>query len=205
MNNRIFKPTPLYKEFMILDIISKREDVTQRSLSRELNISVSMVNEYLEEYEKKGYIKKVYKTVKSVKYIVTKEGIERKKYLNIGFLEASFHIYASAKENIIVFINQIIERGFTKILFYGAGEVAEIMLNVIVSTNVSLTVLAVIDDNSKKQGKKLLDKNIIPLEEINKYDYDGVLISSYNHSHDIYEKLINLNIQKEKILRFFEE
>ena len=34
-DNHFFKPTPLYKEFMILDLIEKDANITQRKLSHE--------------------------------------------------------------------------------------------------------------------------------------------------------------------------
>ena len=51
--NPFFKPTPLYKEFMILDLIEKDAKITQRAISDALGIAVSMVNSYLDEYEVK--------------------------------------------------------------------------------------------------------------------------------------------------------
>ncbi|MCF7926982.1 MAG: winged helix-turn-helix transcriptional regulator, partial [Candidatus Izimaplasma sp.] len=55
MKNTFFKPTPLYKEFVLLDLIEKNEIITQRQMSDYLDVSVSMVNSYLDSYEQKGY------------------------------------------------------------------------------------------------------------------------------------------------------
>ena len=51
--NPFFKPTPLYKEFMILDLIEKDAKITQRAISDQVGIAVSMTNKYLDEYEVK--------------------------------------------------------------------------------------------------------------------------------------------------------
>jgi DNA-binding MarR family transcriptional regulator len=53
-DNSFFKPTALYKEFMILDLIEKNKDITQRQISQEIGIAVSLVNGYLDEYEDKN-------------------------------------------------------------------------------------------------------------------------------------------------------
>ena len=53
-NNKFFKPTVLYKEYMILDMIEKNPLVTQRQMSKEIGIAVSMVNDYLDEYGNLG-------------------------------------------------------------------------------------------------------------------------------------------------------
>ena len=55
-----FKPTPLYKEFAILDIIEKEKKITQRAMSNHLGVSVSMINSYLDVYEENKYIKREY-------------------------------------------------------------------------------------------------------------------------------------------------
>src|SRR5690606_7279408 len=100
ITNSFFKPTPLYKEFMILDLISKDSNITQRELAKALGASLSMINSYLDEYESKGFIKREYISSKNVYYHITKKGIERMQLLNIGYLNASHRIHKYAKQNI---------------------------------------------------------------------------------------------------------
>ncbi|MDY0338207.1 MAG: winged helix-turn-helix domain-containing protein [Acholeplasmataceae bacterium] len=45
-----FKPTMLYKEYMILDLVEKNKDITQREISKTVGIAVSMVNDYIDDY-----------------------------------------------------------------------------------------------------------------------------------------------------------
>jgi len=203
--NLFFKPTPLYKEFMILDLIEKNKNITQREISQAIGVAVSMVNNYLVEYEEKGLIKRNYISTKTVEYFITKNGLERRKLLNIWYLKSSHMVYSSAKDNIISFINQIIEKGFKNILFYGAGEVAEIMLQVMNDDEkIPLKVLAVIDDDPKKLHEIIVNLPIIQTTEINKFNHDGILISSYKHHESIHKKLINLNYPTERIIHFFD-
>lgn len=200
-----FKPTPLYKEFMILDIVSKDPKVTQRELARLANASVSMINTYLDEYEAKGYLSREYLSTKFVNYYITKKGIERKQYLNIGYLNASQQIHQYAKQNIVMFLSQIITRGFKKIMLYGAGEVAEIMLQTISDDiKIPISIEAVIDDEVSKQGKNIINTLIVGPNDISNYEHDGILISSYTNNDLIYKRLIELNYDKDKILHFFE-
>ena len=203
--NTFFKPTALYKEFMILDLIEKNKNITQRKMSESIGIAVSMVNKYLDDYEKSGYIKRKYKTTKTVKYLVTKKGTERRKLLNIWYLKSSHDVYISAKDNITSFLNQIIEKGFKKILLYGAGEVAEIMLQVMNDdNNIPLKVLAVVDDDMNRQEEFIVNFPIISKENINQFDHDGILVSSYKHHEVIRKNLVEINYPSEQILEFFE-
>jgi len=204
-DNAFFKPTPLYKEFMILDMIEKEGKITQRNMSDHLSVSVSMINGYLDEYEKEGYIKRKYINSKTVSYGITKRGIERKKVLNIQYLKASSLIYNGAKNNITVFLNQIIKKGFKKILLFGAGEVAEILLQTINGENtLSLNVVGVIDDDEEKQNHYLINTKIISPLNIGDIEHDGILISSYTNKKIILNKLLSRNYNPKRILNFFE-
>jgi hypothetical protein len=41
-DNSFFKPTLLYKEFMILDLIEKDANITQREISKTIGVAVSI-------------------------------------------------------------------------------------------------------------------------------------------------------------------
>ncbi len=206
INNLFFKPTQLYKEFILLDLISKNPNITQRTLANYLNVSVSNVNNHIDEYEKKGYLKREYLSSKTVEYLITKKGIERKNLLNLNFLKSSQLILDSAKANIIKFINKLKEKDYKKILFYGAGEVAEIMLHVIRKENPQLIEVAgIIDDDVNKQAGSIEGINIISLDKINEIEHDGILISSYAHREIMYKRLLDLGYSKDNILEFFEK
>lgn len=202
--NLYFKPTILCKEYLILDMIEKKPNITQREICNSIGIAVSMVNDYLEEYEKKGYINREHHTSKTVDYIITSSGLERKKVLNIGYLNASQRLYNLAKEDVEIFLRQIVNKGFKNILLYGAGEVAEILLNTIKTNHeLSINALAIIDDDFQKQGKKIISTDIIPQSLVGNYQHDGILISSYVNRKKIKENLQNINYPCDKILEFF--
>jgi DNA-binding MarR family transcriptional regulator len=203
-DNQFFKPTVLYKEYMILDMIEKNPNITQREMSRTIGIAVSMINDYLNIYEKDKLIKRKKHSTKTVEYFVTKKGSERKKVLNIAYLSASQQLYNSAKENIETFLIQIENKGFKNILLYGAGEVCEILLNAIKSSKiVSIKAQAIIDDNIEKVGNKIGSTSIISRESISQYQHDGILISSYTNNESIYNKLIQAGYSKDRIIQFF--
>lgn len=204
-DNSFFKPTLLYKEFMILDLIEKDANITQREISKIIGVAVSMTNAYIENFVEKGLIKKKKHSTKTVEYFVTKKGMERRKLLNIWYLKSSHEVYLSAKDNIIKFLNQIINKGFKKILLYGAGEVAEIMLQVMNDdNNIPLEVLAVVDDDMNRQNEVIVNLPIISKENINQYEHDGILVSSYKHHEVIRRNLVEINYPLEQILEFFE-
>ena len=200
-----FKPTQLYKEYMILDLIEKNKDITQRELARHLGIAVSMVNLLLDILEKSHLLIRKKESSKIVDYIITKQGFERRKLLNIWYLKASQDIYMKAKDNILIFIDHIINKGHKKILLYGAGEVAEILVRVLNENKaIPLDILAVIDDSEIRINQNLLQLPIISKEMIGQYDIDGILISSYTHQLKIKENLLSIGFNVKHIINFFD-
>lgn len=202
----LFRPSPLYRELAILNVVSENPNATQRDIACVANLTATMINKYLDKYESDGLITKKYASSKTIKYCITKKGIEKRKLLAIQFLESSLDVYNQAKNQCSNFLKEVVKLNYKNILFYGAGEVAEIMVYVINNTpSLDINVLAIIDDDPKKIGTKLVNIPIISNQDINKFDYDGILVSSYGHSKTILEKLKNLNIDNTKILKFFEE
>ena len=96
------------------------------------------------------------------------------------------------------------EKGYRNIILYGAGQVAEIMLQTINSDkNIPLNVVSLIDDDLNKQGTTLINTPINSIEHINKLTHDCVMISSYGNHDAIMSKLINYGYDIEKIEYFF--
>ena len=188
---------------MLLDVIEKNPSITQRRMSSLLNVSVSMINEYITKYEDQGLILRIYESKKTVSYEITSLGLKRKKLLNIWYLDASQHIYNSAKQNILMFLREIQAQGIKKILLYCAGEVAEIFLQVIRYEAIELEILGIIDDDVEKQDQALLEIPIISYEIGIQKPFDGILVSTYGFHEVIRQKLLDQNIEQSQILGFF--
>jgi len=204
--NGFFLPTPKYKELMILNYIEQNPDTTQKELGKEIGAAASMVNAYLDEYESHGYIRREYITSKTVNYHITPKGLKRKNFLNISYLEQLMDLHKLAREGVENYLQEISKKGFKKILLYGAGEVAEIILGVIkFGSSVDLDIIAVVDDDLEKRGKEILGYPIISAVDIKKYEHDGIFISSYTYEDIIKQQLIKKGYEKEKILTFFTE
>jgi DNA-binding MarR family transcriptional regulator len=190
---------------MILDLIEKDANITQREISKTIGVAVSMINAYLNSYEEKGLIKRKKHSTKTVEYFVTKKGMERRKLLNIWYLKSSQLVYQSATNNILEFLNELIIKGFKNILLYPAGEVTEIILKVInETTTCNIVAVAIVDDDINKRDSFLLGTKIISKEDIFEYEHDSILISSYKHHKVLLENLLYINYPKGKITQFFE-
>lgn len=201
MNNSFFKSTPIHKELLVLDLIETQTHITQRQMSDVLDSSVAMTNNYISEYENRGLLVRKYKNRKEVEYLITDKGRERRKLLSIRYLNEVQKKYDAAKDEIINFVNELKEKGFKKIILYGAGEVAEIFLNAIKE---QIEVVAVIDDDIDKQGQELVGVKIISLNEVRNIKHDALLISSFGHQLNMLKELEKQKYPNSKILKLFQ-
>lgn len=202
--NAFFNRTVKYKEYLVLDLIEYNENITQRELAKLASVSVSMINTYLNNFEEKGYIIKDIISPKNIKYKITSKGIERKRYLNIGYLSSSYKIYLDAKKEVSKFIKNIINQGYKDVIFYGAGEVSDIILQTIKDDkNLNINVLGVIDDDTNKQNTYIINHLISLKELIKQTKHDAIIIASYTNQKIMYDKLIKMGYKEEKILYFF--
>jgi len=189
---------------MLLDVIEKQPSITQRAMSQSLNVAVSMINSYLSEYEEKGFLIRRYLSPKVVEYEITNQGKERRKLLNIWYLDASQRIYNFAKNNIYQFLATFKNKGFQKIALYGAGEFTQIILDVIQKDfNKDIKIVFILDDDESKQGSTLDGLLIKSLDEMDINVLDGILVSSYTHHQSMLQRLKDNRINEDKIIQFF--
>ena len=203
---KFFNPTSDLKELRLLQHIEENPDTTQHEIAGVIGGAASMVNNYIDKLEKSGYMKRKYRSAKTVFYNITPDGIKRKNYLAISYFHELLELSRLAKENIEKFLLKLEDKGYRNILVYGAGEVAETLLEIIKSrVDKPLKVLALIDDEKDKQGEELLGYKIISSKGIANYEHDGVVIASYNYEDDIRKRLEHIGYPENKIERFFSE
>lgn len=200
---KFFNPTNVYKELILLQEIEVKPDITQKELANAIGAAPSMVNVYIRELEENNYMVRDYRSAKVVYYNITPEGVKRKNYLSITYIQELMKLYKLAKENVERFIESIINKGYKNILLYGAGEVAETILSVIRDKKSSLSVQAIIDDDKDKQGKEMLGYEVILREDIDKYNHDAIVIASYTFEYDIMNRLKEIEYPMDRVERFF--
>ena len=203
---KFFSPTSEYKELLLLEHIEKSPNTSQHEIARKIGSAASMINVYINKLEENGYLIRDYQSLKIVYYNITPEGIKRKNFLSITYFHELLKLYRLAEENMESFLLRLENKGYRNILIYGAGEVAETILGIIKGRKGKpLRVLALVDDDKKRQGNELLGYKIISREEINQYDHDGIVITSYTFEDDITNRLTEIGYPDDKIERFFTE
>lgn len=87
-----------------------------------------------------------------------------------------------------------------RVALVGAGQFCKELLKDYFKENIMINIIAIMDNDSRKWGKKLSGISIVPLSYCKKYDIDEYWISSIYFAEDLKEDLcVNYQIEEEKI------
>lgn len=185
------------RDLKILDEIDNGKEVTQRNLSQQLGIALGLTNACLKRLARKGHIKITNIKKNRIKYLITPKGIAEKTRLTYSYLQYTLDFYRDARSKIKSGFKDLNKKGVKRVIFYGAGEVAEISLLFLKESKLKL--IGVIDDFKKSEtffGYPILDK-----DKIQEFEFDMIVITSFRSMETIYLNLKNLGINEDKIFR----
>lgn len=199
MNNSRSSGAVDHKTLQILNELSDNGSMTQRDISSRLGIALGLVNSYIKNLIRKGYI-----TVKSIPprryaYYITPKGFSEKTRLTYHLLQDYTKIYRDARANLKKLFSELQASGVKRIVFAGADEVAEIAYLTLQETEIELS--GVVDE--EKAGKKFFGREIVPITDIGSISHDSIVITSYVKRDRIYKELLRNNIDKKDIKVIF--
>lgn len=204
-NLRFFNPTSELKILLLLEQIQNSNKITQDKLAHYIHSAPSMINTYIKQLEKEGFLIKNKKTKRNVEYIITKKGIDRKNYLLVTYMNELIELYNLTKINIELFVRNLIKRNYKNCVFYGAGETAKVIIKVIKDMpKLDFKLMFLIDDDINRQGEKFEGYDIVSNVNIKKHDIDAIVITSCVYEKEIRNKLRKLKYSNEKVISFFD-
>jgi len=203
-NLRFFNPTSELKILLLLEQIQNSNKITQDKLAHYIHSAPSMINAYIKQLERKGFLVKDKKTKRNVEYIITKKGIDRKNYLLVTYMNELIELYNLTKINIELFIKNLIKRNYKNCVFYGAGETAKVIIKAFKDMpQLDFKLMFLVDDDINKQGKNFGGYDVFNNEKLKECDMDAVIITSCVYEKKIRDMLRKLNYPEEKIVSFF--
>jgi len=175
--------------------IDRLENHSQRELSRQLNLSLGLVNAFLKRLVNKGYFKVKTMPRNRVKYFLTPEGLARKSKLTAEFLHYSINFYRDIKSLLLNKFSEMEVRDVRAVLFCGAGEVAELAYLYLQLSKIRL--VGIIDE--RLQGKGFFGFRISGFDRLENPDWDMVLLTRFEDTEKIVKTLIEKGVKEEKI------
>lgn len=168
---------------------------SQRELSQRLDISVGLVNTFLKRLVGKGYFKVKTMPRNRLKYFLTPEGLARKSRLTADYLRYSIHFYRDIKQLLLSKFDEMERKGMKRVLFLGAGEVAELAFLYLQLTTLELT--GMIDD--QKKGKSFFGFVIKGTENVQDAEWDMILLTRLDNTEETIRKLTEAGIGPDRI------
>jgi len=184
------------KSLQILEEIDNTHSTSQRYLARKLNISLGLANSFIKRLAKKGYVKITTIPRKRVKYILTPKGFAEKSRLTYEFIQYSFSLYKEALKKLKDLLNNLEKKKVKKVVFYGVSDLAEIASISLKAMDIEL--VGVVDDS--KKGRQFLDFTIRTTAELRELEFDRIIITTLESKKLMVDKLLNINVPKEKII-----
>jgi len=199
MNDEKQENLDTYKSLLLLDEISKGEPLSQRDLSKNLNIALGLVNSYIKNLVSKGYVTIKAIPAKRYAYYLTPKGFSEKTRLTYHHLQNFTNLYRVARRDFKELFSRFSREGVKSVVFAGADEAAEIAYLSLQEFNIEF---AGIVDN-ERVGKDFFKYKIMPFERIKEINADFVIVSSFIKRDEIYKKLMEVDISPEKISTIF--
>ena len=176
--------------------IDRNGNYSQRELSRRLNISLGLVNTFLKRLVNKGYFKVKTMPRNRVKYFLTPEGLARKSRLTAEYLRYSVSFYQDIKNFLLSKYKEMEDDNVKSILFFGAGEVAELAYLYLQLSSIQLA--GIIDET--QQGKPFFDHRITGLDRLQQADWDRILLTRLEGADQDIKKLMGNWVNRDRIV-----
>ena len=186
------------KTLQLLEAIAADKPTSQRELSDILQISLGLVNSFIKRLVKKGYCKVMTVPKNRVNYMLTPAGAMEKTRLTYEYISSSYHYFKAAKNRVEDLYSDLQNEGATRVIFYGAGELADIAFLSMTGSGVRL--IDVVDPTRK--GELFADLIVKSISRLQKVDYDAILVTLVDNHATVLKDIKGLGVPPEKI-RFF--
>ena len=143
--------------------IKKNPSTTQRSLSRNLNISLGLTNSILQNLIHRGLIKVQKMTGRKILYLITPKGMVQATNFIYDRVRETRHYYQYAKDLLTARFTILYDKGARRAVIYGTGQLAEITYLSLLDSPLKLH--SILTDNPASAQQKFLGHEVLTLSE----------------------------------------
>lgn len=192
-------------DLRVLRAIASGERLTQRSLSSDLGVALGLTNLLVRRLVGKGYVRIAKMGTRHIRYLMTASGWEALSQATRESLENTVHLYTQTREQIRTSLSVISEccekdaTGQKRVVFYGAGDVAEIAYVSLQSTD--LTLVGVVDDHRTGRffGVAICPPDHLSAAGIGAIPYDHVVVTSLRHADIIRARIAERGVPPSQV------
>jgi len=190
MNIESGKSSDDYRSFLLMEEIASDEPITQRDLSRRLDIALGLVNSYLKNLVTKGFVRIKAFPRNRYAYVLTPQGIAEKSRLAYQHLSYFTNLYRIARQDYALLFRGMANQGVREVSFCGLDEVAEIAYLSLKETDIRLC--AVMDD--ERAGEIFFHTPVTTLRDGADAGAERIVITSFKRGEALRKDLLRLGV-----------
>jgi DNA-binding MarR family transcriptional regulator len=196
---RFFKPNRFLRELFLLIGFEQNPALSQHDIARVAGISSSMAHNYVKYFVEQELITIEGKTNRTMRYLVTPTGKQRKQELLALYSEEVVHLYTIAKNEFEKKLRSLVQHGMNTAVLFGAAATGELVYNASLPT--PLQIIGVVDNDPHKHHQKFGELEVLPPTVIESLHPDGVIITAFGKPDEIYAEIKHLQDQGIEIVR----
>jgi predicted transcriptional regulator len=196
---RLYIQSPKLNQLNILREVAADAHITQAELATHCALSVAMVNNYMKELCRIGYMEYHRRTIKSVTYHLTPLGTRQLEVLQAGLVQEMVDLFTLAKAQIRERILGQSTEGLQRVVLFGCGPLAQLVFHSLEVTGVR--ILGVCDENIETIGSDFCGREVLNSSQIRFLAPDAVIIADTQRTEEIYQSLLPLTSSGIKIVR----
>lgn len=177
------KPSPRYRELILLASIRRNPGISQMELAKTAGIRPSMVNVYLSEFENEGLIEKRGPSKRKMTYHLTANGEKRLQVHLLSLLGEASQLFLKAKEIFRPALDSLNKLGVSRLLLYGAGDVGSTICRVLLEEG--FDIVGFVDDDERKVGSSLQGIRIFSWDKVESLVFDACMVTSYRNAGEM--------------------
>jgi DNA-binding MarR family transcriptional regulator len=176
----------------VLNAVAESENITQRSVARDLGIALGLTNNYLRKCIKKGFIKAIQAPANRYVYYLTPKGFAEKAKLTTEFLSVSFNFFREARRQCEQTLKICEINNWNKVVLCGSGDLVEIAI--LCCTNMSVELVGVVDEHMTTREITNL-KVYSHIDELD--EFDAIIVVDLDHPQETFDQLVHsLNLDR---------
>lgn len=183
----LYIQSPKLNQLNILREVANDAHITQAELAKRCSLSVAMVNNYMKELCRIGYMEYHRRTIKSVTYHLTPEGEAELESLQRELVNEMVGMFVNAKEHIR---QRILSQGspeLQRVVLFGCGHLAQLVFHALERTNIR--ILGICDDDIETIGSDFCGREVLNSSQIRFLAPDAVIVADAQRADAIYQDL----------------
>jgi predicted transcriptional regulator len=197
--SRLYIESPKLNQLNILKQVAADAHITQAELGSRCSLSVAMVNNYMKELCRAGYLEYHRRTIKSVTYHLTDSGTRQLGALQAELIGEMVDLFAAAKAQIQACILSQCASEPKRVVLFGCGALARLVFHSFEATGAR--ILGICDDNIETIGSDFCGREVLNSSQIRFLAPDAVIIADLQRTEEIDQSLRHLSSNGIQIIR----